>query len=482
MIDITPRQPTGVLVWSDEILDLQDDLIDQQHPVYIVGGAVRDAMLRYPLKDIDLVTTTGNGIPLARRIANTLKGDLYVMDAERDVARALIETPNGRVNIDVSGFRAGDLANDLLERDFTINAMAVDLRGDLQMLIDPLNGEKDLNQKVIRRCSPQSLYADPIRCLRAVRQSVQFSARIEPDTMRDIRANAAHLRETSAERVRDEFFKLFDLPRTATALRVADTLGLLEVVLPVITHVKADAARWSMVLTMVERIGQIFLTISPRRTDTSAAVFGLGMIVMALDRFRSQFQHHIETRFVAERSLAGLHMLAALIATAGDAKAMADEAMELLKLSSGERQRIETMLSMHNQPIFESDITPLMAHRYWRAAGVGGLDVILFMLARVLAEQAINLDQDAWILRLNRVRDLCEIYFYQHEQIVEPVMLLDGNQLQKQLQLTPGPLIGELITLIREAQVTGEIHSTDDALALARAYVNDYNNDSSSRR
>ena len=231
MNDLTPRVPYRPLIWPDLVLDLQDLFLDSDQSIYIVGGAVRDALLHRPLTDLDL-TTPDNGVQLARRIANALNGDFFVLDADRDVGRALIAMPAGRFVIDVARFRGDDLYSDLLDRDFTLNAMAVDLRGAIDQIIDPLNGELDTKNQLIRRCTPSALMDDPLRALRAVRQSVQLGMRIEPDTLADVRAAVAGFANISAERIRDEFIKLLALPKARMALRVAGALGLLVQILP----------------------------------------------------------------------------------------------------------------------------------------------------------------------------------------------------------------------------------------------------------
>src|SRR5579871_5072967 len=136
-----------VLVWPDVIADLQE--VVQEREVYVVGGAVRDALLRYPIHDLDLAVPSG-GISLARRIANQMHGAFVALDADRDVGRAILDTPEGRLLIDVAGFRGDSIDADLRDRDFTINAIAVDLRGDLNQVIDPLHGVEDLNTRVLR--------------------------------------------------------------------------------------------------------------------------------------------------------------------------------------------------------------------------------------------------------------------------------------------------------------------------------------------
>src|SRR5690606_30534731 len=126
MGDLTPREPHRPLRWPDFVERLQDILAENAQPIYIVGGAVRDALLERQLTDLDLAVAK-DAIPLARRIANALRGDFFVLDAERDVGRVLVDTPDGRFMIDVARFRGDDLLADLNDRDFTINAMAVDL-------------------------------------------------------------------------------------------------------------------------------------------------------------------------------------------------------------------------------------------------------------------------------------------------------------------------------------------------------------------
>jgi len=493
MLDLTPRIPQRPLLWDDIVFDLQDFLLESgfNHAVHIVGGAVRDAYLHHPVKDLDLVTVHGQGIRLARRIADKFGGDVFVLDTPRDIARAFIDTPHGRLTVDVSGYRGDSLADDLALRDFTLNALAVDLLGDTAQLIDPLNGEADLRARLLRRCGESSIPDDPIRALRAVRQSVQLGARIEPQTLADIRQHASRLYLTSPERVRDELYKIFDLPKPQTALRIAEALGVMAVVLPDTATLKTQRVgytdAWAHALNVIEHLTLMVSAFSPKRTDETAATFSTGMLVMGLDRFRKQIWAHLSQPLANGRSVWGLHMVAALLYPLADsparAESLAQEALDRLRLSVDEQGRLEAVLTHHHHAAFEGgvDVDPLTAHRFWHTLGARGVDVCLFMLARVQAEEGVAIDQDAWITRVARVRGLLDAFFMQHDTLIAPTPLLDGKALMAALNLSAGRVVGELLTLIREAQVTGEAKTVEDALALARAYLENHSDKSSNR-
>lgn len=477
MGDLTPREPHRPLRWPDFVERLQDILAENAQPIYIVGGAVRDALLERQLTDLDLAVAK-DAIPLARRIANALRGDFFVLDAERDVGRVLVDTPDGRFMIDVARFRGDDLLADLNDRDFTINAMAVDLTADINLLIDPLNGERDLRDKLVRQCNPRAFAHDPLRALRAVRQSVQFGMRLERDTLNDMRAVKAGLRQISPERIRDELVKLLALTNARGALRVAESLGLLDDILPEVVHLRTVlldnpeyANRLQETLAIVEKLFNIFVVISPQRTDHSGANFAIGMLVMQMDRYRRRLQEHVGHLWPNDRPHTALLVLAALLrdCTPDEAGARA----QALRLSNGERDRLTAVVRYYDLPLKMKDLSPLEIHRFWRQTGVAGVDVCLLAAANYLGVSGSKLDQDGWLQVVERLLMLLHAYYERYDELVEPPVLLDGNQLMSQLGLARGPMIGTLLERIREAQVTGEVRSVEDALQLARAALNE---------
>jgi tRNA nucleotidyltransferase/poly(A) polymerase len=487
MTNMTPRLPQSrVLLWSDSILDLQETLHGKiADDLYIVGGAVRDAFLHHPIKDLDLATP-GDAIRIAKTIANAMKGDVYVLDAERGVARAMIDTADGRLVIDVARYRGADLLADLEGRDFTINAMAVDMRGDLNLLIDPLNGEQDATIKVVRRCTAQSLPDDPIRGLRAVRQSVQLGFKIEPLTQADIRTYAAKLTETSPERLRDEFFDLLSSPRVRMALRVADTLGLVEPIVPEIALLHGVDLpppyifnTYDHTLAAVEAMAAIVEIISYKRTDNSGASFGMGMLAIQFDRFRKELNEHVKTEWSDGRTHRAILVLGALLhavglVTGNNTAEIAAERADAMRLSTHEKKRLAGMIAHFEHAVTIDATSSLALHRYWYPLRTVGVDACLLGLAVYLATYGNEIRQDEWLIQVERAVLLLQAYFLFHDTLVVPPAIINGNELMDELQLESGPIVGQLTTLIREGQVTGAINTRVEALAAARQYLDSH--------
>jgi hypothetical protein len=228
---------------------------------------------------------------------------------------------------------------------------------------------------------------------------------------------------------------------------------------------------WDHSLQTVEFLTGILATISPRRTDETAALFSYGMIVMALDPLRRELTAHVDRAWPDERSHRALLLLAALLHTTSDdpinAARIAERRAQDLRLSNGERQRLGAAVEYYHLAQ-QADLSPLAIYRYWRETDEAGIDACLLSLADYLATYGAYLKQDEWIIQLDRVKALLTAWYRQRETLVDPPRLIDGNQLKDALHLKRGPLIGELLELIREAQVTGDVKTYEDALAFAQ--------------
>ncbi len=481
MADLTPRLPAKrPLQWPDRLIDLQEALLDLDlPPLYIVGGAVRDALLNRPVYDFDLTAPTGDAIKVARRIADRFKGDIFIMDRERDVARVFLSFEEGRLHLDVAGFRGETLADDLEGRDFTVNAIAVDLHGDINQIIDPFGGESDLDKRILRRCSSFSLISDPVRSLRAVRQSVALSLRIEPETLHDIKKAVHELHTISPERVRDEWVKLLALDKPVSALRVAQAVGLLHEIVPEVVALQGWTETsphlpnaWEHTLLTVEKLGQMLHVISYKRTDSSAAAFDLGMMVIQFDRYRKRMNEHLHQAWPNERPHTALLMMGALLSFVGQegghsSAVVAEQRAMMLRYSTAEVKRLVTIIQAAPPLLETADWPPLAQHRFWHRYGEAGLDIILVALAIYLGSVGTEIVQHEWLMRVDRARTLLSAYYDLHDQIVAPPPVVNGDDLLQAINQPRGAWVGRALERIREAQVLGEVTTAEAAIALA---------------
>jgi len=206
-------------------------------PVYLVGGFLRDLILGAANFDLDL-TVEGSGIVFARKLAKKLKSGIKIH--ERFGTAVL--TLDNRLKVDIATTRkekypscaclpavsSGSLKEDLLRRDFTINAMAVSIAGgDEQKLIDPFGGKEDLKSGSIRILHDLSFQDDPTRVLRAIRFEQRFDFKIEPGTLALLKEaiGAGLLNKAHAHRMRDDLVLMLKEKNPLRQIRRLSDLG-----------------------------------------------------------------------------------------------------------------------------------------------------------------------------------------------------------------------------------------------------------------
>jgi putative nucleotidyltransferase with HDIG domain len=194
---------------------------------WLVGGSVRDLMLGRPVADVDLMVDGDPGVA-ARGLAARIGGAPFPL-SERHGAWRVVQ--DGRT-VDVTRTR-GSVEEDLAQRDFTINAMAIPLAGG--DLVDPHGGRPDLDAGLVRAVSDRIYDDDPLRLLRVARIARQLGFVVERGTEELARRRAALAAEPSGERVYAEMWRLLAVPDPSDGIRMLDRSGVLAVVLPELT-------------------------------------------------------------------------------------------------------------------------------------------------------------------------------------------------------------------------------------------------------
>lgn len=175
----------------------------------LVGGAVRDALSGLPVTDVDLVFPD-DPTSLAKRFARKIGGHWFWLDEERLQSRVVLNSDDHCPDFDFAPYRAPSLGQDLLDRDFTINAMALPLAKDWtrESLLDPLCGLEDLSDDVLRMASNGAFADDPLRILKGIRHATVLELTVEGETLRSMRQHVTGLYRIAVERVRHEIWKL----------------------------------------------------------------------------------------------------------------------------------------------------------------------------------------------------------------------------------------------------------------------------------
>ncbi|MFH1623867.1 MAG: HD domain-containing protein, partial [Pseudomonadota bacterium] len=212
--------------------------------IFLVGGTIRSLLLSSRIgKDFDFALQR-NVEEAAKSFAKRVGGSFFCLDERRGHYRVTIKGMTGATETDFSMLRGAEITKDLRERDFTINAMAIDLRDLFQRgeirIIDPLDGLSDIEKRIIRVCSSSVFDEDPLRLLRAIRISGATNFMIEDRTVKLIREKKELLTDCSWERIRDELFQILDVPHVSKSIAELDSLGLLNVILPELSSWKNE--------------------------------------------------------------------------------------------------------------------------------------------------------------------------------------------------------------------------------------------------
>ncbi|MCB8927070.1 MAG: HDIG domain-containing protein [Ardenticatenaceae bacterium] len=490
--------PSGELLPLSPLLEqLRPLLQTQSQPVYLVGGAVRDALLGRISHDLDFVVPA-NAIKLAFQVADALGVPAYVLDRERDTGRVML--PDAHTSLDFACFRGADLAADLRDRDLAINAMALPATATTTAgLIDPHGGQADLAAGQIRLIHERSLLDDPVRSLRAVRLAHSLGFALTPETETAVRAAAPHLNQISAERIRDELLKLLETAVPHHAVADLANLGLLAEILPdvmALATVEQSAPHHEPVfahtLSVLRWLTVVEAAIEPQRTQKNSASSVLSAVKKILEPYAAQIQALWQEEVDGGVNGRMLLRLGALFHDVGKAqtqtieedgrirflgheKAGADltgQVLRRLSLSNEAIARVKKIVAGHMRPLHLANsggkLSRRAVYRYFRETAVSGINIALLSLADHLATYEGTGPDAQWQALLQVVSDLCHHYFERHEETVAPPPLVDGRMLMDALTLQPGPEVGRLLRLIQEAQAAGELETAVAAIEFAR--------------
>ena len=414
---------------------------------FLVGGCVRDILLQRNPTDYDVAT---NATP-----DEVLK--LFPEGVGVGAQFGVILVPREGLKVEVATFRsdigyadgrhpdrvvyASSPEEDVKRRDFTINGLV--MRHDTGEILDFVDGQADLRTGIIRAIGePDRRFAeDKLRMLRAVRFAARFGYEIEPETFRAIRKHAREVGLVSAERIREELTKILTEGAARAGFELLDLCWLLPIVLPEIAALKGveqppqyhpEGDVWIHTLMMLEGLpagcpatlawGVLLHDVGKPATFRSAAETG--------DRIR--FDGHVDVGIAI-----GKEILGRLRFSNDDTEQILSLVEHHMKFKDVEKMRLATLKRFVRLPRFDEHMA---LHRLDCLSSHRNLEAYEFV--NEFLEKA-------------------------PPEVVRPVRLVSGEDILE-LGYAPGPIIGAILGAVEEAQLNGEIATTEEAISFVK--------------
>lgn len=474
---------------TGEVLTRVDDFLSAKGiEAWLVGGLVRDVLLGRETADIDLAVSS-DALEVAEKVALALGGRYVLLDRENGIGRVVL---GDKTCLDLSTFEE-DIEKDLARRDFTCNAMAVNLHrmiegtADIE-LIDPFKGRDDLLRGVLRTVSENVFAADAARLLRAVRLSAELGFEIDKPTEALIQRDAPCIAAVAGERVREELLRLLAVPDGGQSLSHLDKLGLLTIIFPELAATKGveqpKEHHWHVFEHSLKTVASVGFLLRQGTWEYAGeeVLAAVPWPPVVEQHFAEEVSHGSTRRSLLK--LAGLlHDIAKpqtkaveadgkirFLGHATDGAIVVTGMLERLRFSTKEIELVETEIKHHMRPtqMTQQELPTRRAiYRYFRDTGDAGIDILYLSLADHLAARGPHLVPDGW-REHTRVVEYVLVQRFEQESIAHPPKLVDGNDLIAVFGLSPGAELGRILEAVREAQAEGEIKTRQDALDYIR--------------
>ena len=446
---------------SKVISELSDET---QINAFLVGGCVRDLMLNPLAESIDVdIMVEGDGIDFAEKLARKINVPKIVpfkkfatakipfKEYEIEVASARLEKYD-ESSRSPSEVVMSNIEDDLLRRDFTINAMAVSLnKENFGEFFDPFNGMEDLSNKILRTPldSDTTFSDDPLRMMRAAYFASKLSLDIDPSCLESIKNNAERITIVSQERKTNELLKILGTKKPSIGLNILQEAGLMKFVFPEI------AVMYGLDQSNEYHHKDIFY-------HTLEVVDNAAQLSDKLDLRLAALVHDIakpKTRRLSKskgytfygHDDVGARMLKGISSN--------------MKFSNSTRDYIAKLTALHLRPISlaKKDVTDSAIRRLIVDAGEEIDDLMKLCRADITTKNPKNITKylgnfDRVEKRMNEVIEIDKLKAFQ-----SPVR---GDEIMKMFDLGPGKEVGKIKTMVEDAIINGEI-SNDYSSAMS---------------
>ena len=446
---------------------------------WVVGGAVRDAVLGREVDDLDLAIA-GSPEQTTHRVAKVLGGFAFELSSEFPTWRARDRERSWQV--DFAALRDGSIEADLGLRDFTVGAIAVDLTTGEGF--DPFGGLVDLQAGLIRAVGPASFSNDPLRLMRAARLVSQFGWRIDPETIGLGRETAPLANDPAGERTLAELCLLMAGEHAVEGLATMDSFGLYEPVLPEIEALKGVVQGPNHHLDVYGHTIEVLEGIIRVESDLETFV---GDSAEGVREMLDEDLADGVSRSTGLRLGALFHDCAkpqtrtednGFVSFRGHDSQGADSIRGVfarLKSSNRLAEYVASLARHHLILGFLVPLRPLDRHQnysYLKHTDPVAIDVTLLTVAdRLAARGTSSIAGEEMVAGHLELASEMVADGLEWRRTGPPAPFLPGNELAAELDIEPGPDLGRVIDALAEARYAGEIDSASEAVEFARRFL-----------
>jgi tRNA nucleotidyltransferase/poly(A) polymerase len=437
--------------------------------VYLVGGSVRDLLLgRRPL-DLDLAVT-GNPRTFAQQLAAHTGGRLVPLGKP---GLMLYRIVSGSRIMDVSAVAGRSISEDLQRRDFTINAIAIDLAGG--DIIDVCGGRTDLATRRVRMVSRSAFEQDPVRLIRTFRMAAVLRFEVTPDTAAAVRNQAVLITKPAGERVRDELLKILETGRAADAITQMADCGLLSAMFPELAAIRRERPdqkpRYNRFEHTLKAFSEIETLLADPRTvipcDIDPAVWSLAPIPAATLKL-AILLHELVRPSAGSNKLRRFQPLPVDVA---GVKTICSR----FKMSKRQTHYVEFIAQNHRWPLllFEAHrrnrLSNRAVSRFFITAAGKTPDLFIHAAADAAAGSCETGGPKKSFAGF--AKGLLRRYFTEFLPRKTAPPLLTGRDLIDLLGLQPAPIFTSLLTRVETDRLAGRLHTKEEAIRRVKKMV-----------
>lgn len=445
---------------------------EESFEMYLVGGYIRDLLWDRDAsnakaaagkasnaKDLDFAVAGGKAFDLAQALATRFCGHFVPLDPVFDTARVVFD--DGTF-VDLTGCIGGSIEADLKRRDFTINALAFDPNHPGAVL-DIVGGVEDIEKRIIRAISLEVLKDDPLRLLRAFRFKAVLDATIEPQTLTWIEQLAEAIDFVAAERINAEMFTLLDAPGAGDVVRELADARLLEFIFPELCATRKVTPNQYHHLNLfdhsVETVRQLELKL-PELPDwvheSNGVNLSYGVSKLAGAKLAALL-HDIGKPDTWEVLADGRHTFYGHDKVGAE---MAEATAYRMKWSKPVSRLIVKLIKMHLRPgalFHQGPPTPRALQRFYRKVGEDMPELMILAFGDLGATKGDGLPEQSRQTLSENLLWLLSGYKSFIEQKLDENRLLSGTDVMQMLSIHPGPVVGEILEALSEAQGLNEV-------------------------